>query len=1271
MPANPKYSRQVLCPMCGSRMVLRTARRGRNAGRQFYGCFRYPNCTGTRDIAEESAFDPQTSDPDPTLRSRPQTTGTEYSRSAGPVSTHRTRVSEDGPRVSRTDNPRPSQHPSRLWDVPRHVILDRQSETTQVMVFQSNQQLPSIVQAIYDTQLDKQTVGLSSQWLLDLPDSSGTNKLTDEDKTLLSVAENVLIRGTCSYTSPAIERFISTQCSGFQTDRIAPYKLKTSLQWLSANPTCPYTPVSFDSIDEEQFAKLFKSNEMTKSWCMLEQVHFSSLLRGLGDGDERRFDFLLTHPDGASVIVEIDGKQHESFGDADRRRDTLLAGAGFSVFRIPVQEVDESGGPRLTALWNRLKGTPPPAGNCDAGIELAFRLAKLTHQVQVTILQAVMSGILPLNGSWVVRLEPPNPDRLDPGLALEAARIAVEECHKLIEKLFVLYGRNIERPNIQVEFAQDVTTGGSGITLALNRDRRNSSGIPVFTISDICFPAMVAAPHRTALPLRPQAPDLDSASWFLRYIFRKPDFWKGQWEIMDRALRGVDTIALLPTGGGKSIAFQLSAMLLPGRCIVVEPIVALIEDQVDNVQKVGIDRCLGLSSSVERQMRSELEAVMATGQYLFTYVTPERFQIHDFRETLAGLTTQAPVSLFAIDEAHCVSEWGHDFRPAYLNLGANARRYCSTNSYDPPPIIALTGTAGRIVLRDLQRDLGVQSLDATITPKSLKRSELQFAVIKSHSQYKIARLTGLVNWLPSAFGINVSRFFTKHAKDTYAGIIFAPTVNGPDGVFDLANNLRYKFPVPTGYYSGSKPRYDSSSSWNETKRKTAQGFKHDEIRMLFATKSFGMGIDKENVRYVIHYGLPGSIESFYQEAGRAGRDKSKAICGLVFSNDDPGRSRSLLNPETGISEIQSFINSTRRDDQDDVMQALWFHVQAFRGAQVDIHYVEKAIVQLEAQGGIGIQKRALITFPSDENERSGIEKAIYRLSILGIIGDYAIDWSRGHFDVQLQNVDHETIIGKFHDYVRHYQEARDWKLSFLDQNETVNIKDFALHAGKALVAFVYDVIEKSRRRALQEMLIAAEETSNGSGDIQTAIVRHLEWSQFDEALDGVIDSSQGGLDHVGLVLDMVVSVADASALRGSVARLLESYPDQPGLLMLRAAVEYLWDASGTESSVNGALDLKNSLTFASTKYKIDPKVAARACAALINAPLLEERTAIEVISIIVDHKAMSRDIATTLYPLVDLALKPPILAWLIEWSSNELVSSATQLNEELNAKRQL
>lgn len=324
--------------------------------------------------------------------------------------------------------------------------------------------------------------------------------------------------------------------------------------------------------------------------------------------------------------------------------------------------------------------------------------------------------------------------------------MAASWCGELLARVSSLHGADLDVPSISVLADWSDIEVDIVITPTSMDDGQQIQGLaaPTFVISDVCFPSNIAPPFEASSKPVEVFPSQENVKWFLNYLFRKEDFWEGQWETINRSLQGKDSVVLLPTGGGKSIAFQLAALLLTGRCIVVDPIIALIDDQIDNLDRVGIDRCVGISSQLgSREMELRLQAFSA-GHYLFCYIAPERFQIEGFRQHLRTLTVATPVSLIAVDEAHCVSEWSHDFRTAYLNLGRTAREYCSSDGQEPP-VVALTGTASKIVLKDVQRELEITDIDAIITPSSFDRPELQFCVLKCTSSEKANRILGFLN----------------------------------------------------------------------------------------------------------------------------------------------------------------------------------------------------------------------------------------------------------------------------------------------------------------------------------------------------------------------------------------------------------------------------------------------------------------------------------------------------------------------------------------------
>ena len=1203
-------------------MVLRTAGRGSRSGQQFYGCSRYPSCRGIRNI--------DSSDEEPVA---PTPFGASY------------------------------EAPSQQWTIPRPVGMRASLSTNQVVAFQSNQQVASIINAAYDEQIDKSVLALCSQWRLDFPrqNPQNTSVASTEHDTLPSIVEKLLTRGTFSYTTPEIEDFILS-CTG--RDLLANETLEPALQAITANPTCPYVPSSFDSPEEEQFQDYLVDKAGTE-WCLLEQVDFNALLGPTGDGRNRRVDFLLTRSDGVAAVIEIDGTQHSESKRDDAVRDRELTSAGVRVFRIPTDEVRTGSGSGLDAL-DDFMAHPTATSLPDDNLTRAIRLGKLTHQIQVSVMKALLYGWLPLDSAWKISIYPPV-SYLAPALVIEAAQVAIENCADTVQRILKLYGA----PNSTI----DVTAGSAGdiadanIAISFDHEAAQFSTTPVFQISDICFPNTIAAPWTTAKPIDARNPQKGEVEYFLNYIFRKDTFLEGQWETIERTLQGLDSIVLLPTGGGKSIAFQLSALLRPGCCIVVDPLIALIEDQIDNLGKVGIDRCLEITGQVDQNTRNEEQVMMGQGHYLFIYVAPERFQIDGFRQALRALVASGmPVSQVAIDEAHCVSEWGHDFRTAYLNLNRNAREYCTTPGYVSPPLVALTGTASRMVLKDMQRDLGIHGdFNATITPKTFNREELHFLSVKAKTSETIDLLKGTVESLPPKFHRSRSSFFDPCGLDTHSGIIFTATVNGYRGTTAVAKELAPSLPTKLEMYSGTPPSGIDKGRWNDIKKAASKSFKHNDIPLLIATKAYGMGIDKPNVRYTVHFGLPDSIEAFYQEAGRAGRNRNYAFCAIIFSDDDPHRSQDLLVGESSTETIERTIDSIPLRQQDDVLQALWLHIQSFKGIENENARLANIIQQL---GKIGEGGEAIVRWKGDSDAQT-TEKALHRLVILGIIRDYTTSYSKREFQIDLARLDSEDIALNLRKYVGGFQIAlADGLYNDLRRLPENPIRDFAIAAGKRLIEFVYDHVEKSRRRAIYEMLEAARDAAssrNSDETLRARVLRHLEWSEFDAPLDAMVNSPRGGLDCVGDVLEQVEGPTDADALRGAVARRLQSVPDQPGLLIMRGISEALTRNANMDVAYQS---VQSALTYATTTYRIETDVIVDALSRAIDATVGKQNAGSVIVKAITEHDSVRTSAGRTWIRFLTQSTPYPLNIPLVALLTRQLSLSTEDIHRAHDDKQQ-
>ena len=342
----------------------------------------------------------------------------------------------------------------------------------------------------------------------------------------------------------------------------------------------------------------------------------------------------------------------------------------------------------------------------------------------------------------------------------------------------------------------------------------------------------------------PGAPGLDDARLALRSVFGYPDFRGVQEPAVRAVLEGRDVLILMPTGGGKSLCYQVPALVLPGLTLVVSPLISLMKDQVDALSARGVPAAFVNSTLPAEEMRSRMDRAMR-GELKLLYIAPERFASADFRERLPRLA----VDRLAVDEAHCVSDWGRDFRPAFLRLGAERRQLGC-------PLIALTATATPEARGDIVFHLGLRR--PVVLAGGFDRPNLTWNVVSIRDEAdRDRRLLRLLRARPEG-----------------AAIVYAPTRRRVDSLADLLN--RAGLPA-AGYHAGAGAG---------ERQRLQDRFMRERAPVLVATNAFGMGIDKPNVRLVVHHAMPGTLEAYYQEAGRAGRDGSPATCVLQYAHAD-------------------------------------------------------------------------------------------------------------------------------------------------------------------------------------------------------------------------------------------------------------------------------------------------------------------------------------------------------------------------------------------------
>jgi ATP-dependent DNA helicase RecQ len=447
---------------------------------------------------------------------------------------------------------------------------------------------------------------------------------------------------------------------------------------------------------------------------------------------------------------------------------------------------------------------------------------------------------------------------------------------------------------------------------------------------------------------------LETARAVLKSAFGYDEFRPGQEAAIEAITSGRDTLVVLPTGGGKSLCFQVPALTMPGLTVVVSPLISLMKDQVDSLEARGLPAAFINSSLTSSQVSQRLGRVMR-GEVKLLYLAPERFDYGNMSQRL----NQLGVSMLAIDEAHCISQWGHDFRPSYLRVRDVREKLGS------PPTIALTATATPEVRQDIVRQLRLNDPKVVIT--GFNRTNLTYHVLPARNDSEKDAL--LVQTLKSREGL---------------AVVYASTRKSVERLTAL---LEQKGIAAAAYHAGLDDR---------NRREVQESFMAEEVRAIVATNAFGMGIDKPNVRLVVHHSMPGTLEAYYQEAGRAGRDGKHSDVFLIHSFPDRFTHEFFINgsyPDRAIVE-SVYTGLAKRGGKGPLPQSL-SEVAKIAGGKASEKEVESAMrilihsgaVVNEAESVSLARVRLLATparirqvLPNTEDPALGLLRAIWRIA---------------------------------------------------------------------------------------------------------------------------------------------------------------------------------------------------------------------------------------------------------------------------------------------------
>ena len=464
----------------------------------------------------------------------------------------------------------------------------------------------------------------------------------------------------------------------------------------------------------------------------------------------------------------------------------------------------------------------------------------------------------------------------------------------------------------------------------------------------------------------------------LKTYFGYDTFRGGQEQVIDALMAGRDALAIMPTGAGKSICYQVPALLLPGITLVISPLVSLMRDQVTALVQMGIPAAFLNSSLTFKQYLLALDRARA-GRYKIIYVAPERLETEGFR----SFSEQADISLVAVDEAHCISQWGQDFRPSYLNIPAFVKSLKKR-----PPVGAFTATATRDVKADIEKLLELDHPLRVAT--GFDRENLFFAV--RQPQNKQESLVDLIRSRPDQCGIVYCA--TRRTVEETCGLLQEAGI------------------AATRYHAGLEP---------EKRQKNQEDFLYDRAQVMVATNAFGMGIDKSNVRYVIHYNMPKDMESYYQEAGRAGRDGLPASCILLYSGQDVRTAQFLIEHSEPREELDVRTAEQLRERDFQRLRQMVGYCKTRRCLR---QYILRYFGEL-APDHCGACWNCLHNFEAVDVSREA--RAIIR----------CVMETGGHFDVELIA---ETLCGADTDKVRKYHMDREETYGVLREHTQAEVR---------------------------------------------------------------------------------------------------------------------------------------------------------------------------------------------------------------------------------------
>lgn len=1018
---------------------------------------------------------------------------------------------------------------------------------------------------------------------------------------VIYVIKNILQRGKPTLTSKYIQSKIGKihELNDFFTPKAL--ISQTPNKWqrtIKGNPDKNYYPAN--KFLYELWTKYFANDYAKLNSLIIPEVKFEDITNVYDENlKNQQVDFYFPQ---ASLIIEIDGNQHIN-NKNDVYRDNYLKKYGLTVIRISTKDLEEENnsfrksindiraiiGDRIKEDQIRKQSNHTIIGLDDYLVQIKninnkHFISTAIIRMQLLILELLERKTLDFDEEWNIELKERDvKDFID--IAISDLFLWFNNIFKLLKLKFNEPKLNIKIVNEEEDFSHNSDVVKIDFSL-LSRysdefqitpniiyvrtdyfdeykyfDNGDSSNLRTAQYKDVdYFQISTIDPINYILSLNKNGNAYKSLKFLLENIFLQNipevDFREGQFNIIANALMRNDTVGLLPTGSGKSICYQLACILQPSISFVVCPIKSLMYDQKDDLDKIFFNRTNYITSDLNALEKTTIQREFARGKYFFIFISPERFQSKTFREEFNSINEEKSFAYAVIDEVHCLSEWGHDFRTSYLNL-ANVISKLATNS----TYIGLTATASINVLRDIQIEFNIDDVDVK-TPSSFTREELSFNVINDRGN----KFNSLLNKIQSLH--NEIKVLDSNGENSKCGIIFTPHVNGTRGCYDLANNLSNSLGIKVGYYSGSKPKNNTmaENEFDEYKRDIQNKFKSNEFTLLTATKAFGMGINKGNIFYTIHYGLPNSMESFYQEGGRAGRDKSKfqtikAECTVLLTPEENDENyKNIWNPEISVDDLEEEGRKLSRNG--DLNSNFFMLTNGLDTINSEFKLIKEIYTNYYSENELNRPIRSRLL----GNSKQKVEKSIYRLSQLGVINDWTVEnFYTGEFEVQFKihsdNDVKDALLGNIRKYDTEFN-IEDSKNNaqhkfILDTHANGKINTIEKYI-LILLIWTYQHFVGNRKQSMKNVYDNCKDFSENkinADELKLRLENYFKINKTSHSLQFIADNPNDYNKWIeilfksvnGKITDELISKQKRQQLKDQLSRFLESYINNSGL----------------------------------------------------------------------------------------------------------------------------